>query len=1092
MKLTLFFLLASLVHVSASVYSQQTKLSISMRDVSVKEVLKQIEDQSEFSFLYKNVNIDLNRIVSVDIKEKSVENLLSQIFHGTTVTYEVVNRQIVLIDKGKENSLSDTEQQQKKISGKISDSTGSPLPGVSVVVKGTTNGVITDIDGNFTIGNVAENSILQLSFVGMKSQEMNISGKTFLKVTLLDETVGIEEVVAVGYGTVKKSDLTGTVASVKTDKTADIPNTNILQAMKGSVSGMNVISQARPGEDPSINIRGINSLSAGNSPLIVVDGIIYNGSLNDFNVNDIEKIDILKDASASAVYGSRSSNGVIIITTKMGSKGKPVMNFNTYYGVSDPTYLIPMLDGPGYIKKILDFRTAAGLEADPAKISNYLSVTEAANYKDGKTINWHDKVLKTGVVQNYNLNISGQTDKTNYFLSGDYFNQEGIVDNDKYKRLTLKANFTNKITDWYSVSLRTSFSSQDYSGVAAGTDASGKIYFGISPYGSYWQDEAKGILKQFPMEDPYFPNPELNTYIANKDIRTSLLGTISSEMEIPFVKGLKWTLNYSTNIRNQKVANFWDNTMVAGGGSTSNGIAKKEVYENYDWTMDNIISYNNTFKKVHSVNMTLLYSREYQRYEATTAQGSDFFSQALGYNNLGMAKVMQTGSDLQDQNSVAYMGRLNYIFNSKYSLTATIRKDGFSGFSEKHKYATFPSAALAWTITNEKFLRNISWLNLLKVRVSYGENGNQALGRYQTLARISSSQYVYGDGGSSVSTSNILSMANADLGWETTKVRNLGIDFGFFKNRLTGNIDVYSSNTFNILLNRNIPATSGYSTVWSNIGEVHNSGIELTLNSKNMKKNDFSWESGFVFSLNRNKIVHLLGQDLNGDGKEDDNVANSWFIGKPLGVIYGYKINGIYQTNEANIPAGYKPGDFRIVDTNKDGSITPDDRVILGSSLPSYIFSISNTFKYKNFSFYMLINSIQGGGKNNYYVGDNIAMHNVNNTFTTYSERFNLINVPYWTPSNPTNEFARINYNPVRPHPYLEDRSFVRIQDVSLSYQLDKRILDKLKLQSMRIYFSGKNLFTWTKWTGYDPENMTTYGDFPMLRSFTLGVDFKF
>jgi len=1086
MRLTCFLFLYLTLSTSASVWSQT--INVKLKNSTLQELFKQIEKSGNYRFFYNNDDVDVNQKVSVDIEEGTIGTVLTSALNGTPYSFKELENKLILIEKSdlNFNNGTSTGQQQKKISGRVTDNSGTSLPGVSVIVKGTTIGVITDNEGKYSLQSIPENGIIVFSFVGMKSKEIQVSGKATINVSLEEETVGIEEVVAIGYGTVKKSDLTGTVSTVKTDKTADIPNSNILQALKGSVAGLNVASATRPGEDPSINIRGINSLSAGNSPLIVVDGIIYNGSLNDFNVTDIEKIDVLKDASASAVYGSRSANGVIIITSKMGKKGKPMMNFNSYYGVSDPTYLIPMKDGAGYIQKILDFRTATGIEADPAKISNYLSVTEAANYKDGKTINWYDKILRTGVVQNYNVNISGQTDRTNYYLSGDYFNQNGIVDNDRYKRITLKANFTNKITDWYSVSLKTSFSSQDYSGVAA------NLYIGLSPYGSYWQDESKGILKEFPMEDPYYPNPELSTYIDNKDIRTSLLATISSEMDIPFVKGLKWTLNYSTNLRNRKVNNFWDNTMQAGGGKTSNGIAKKEIYDNYDWTLDNIISYKRIFKKVHSVDATLLYSREYQRYDATIAQGSNFFSQALGYNNLEMAAVMINGSDLQDQNSVAYMGRLNYIYNSRYSLTATIRKDGFSGFSEAHKYAVFPSVAVAWSLSNEEFLKNISWLNTLKLRLSYGENGNQALGRYQTLARIANSQYLFGDGGSTVSTSNVQSMANTDLGWETTKVKNIGFDFGFFKNKLTGNIDVYSSNTFNILLNRNIPATSGYNTVWTNIGKVHNGGFELTLNSRNIEKKDFSWGSGFVFSLNRNKIVELLGQDLNGDGKEDDNIANSWFIGKPLGVIYGYQIDGIYQLNEANIPAGYKPGDFRIVDTNKDGNITPDDRTILGSTLPSYVFSLSNTLKYKDFSFYFLLNSIQGGGKDNYYVGNNRAMHDVNQLMTTYTERFNIIDVPYWTPTNPSNEFSRINYNPVRPHPYLEDRSFVRLQDVNLSYQFDKKMIEKLKVQSLRVYVSGKNLYTWSKWTGYDPENQTTFGDFPMLRTFTLGMDFKF
>ncbi len=976
--------------------------------------------------------------------------------------------------------------QTRSITGKVTDMDGLPLPGVAVMVPGTTTGTVTIADGSFELSVPKGINNLSFSFIGMKKQEVKINNQKQINIIMEPDVIGLDEVIAVGYGVMKKSDLTGTVSSFNTEKTADIPNTNVLQAIQGSISGLNVVTPDRPGEDPAILIRGVNSLSAGNYPLIVVDGIIYNGSLNDFNVNDIEKIDVLKDASAAAVYGSRSANGVIIITTKNGTSDKPLFNFNAYAGLSNPVSLIPVLDGPGYLQKVLDFREAAGLEANPANIADYISIKEAENYAAGNTVNWYDEIVKTGITQNYNLNVSGKTNRTNYYLSGTYHKQEGIVENDNYERFSVMANFKNKITDWYSISVRSSFASMDYSGVAAG------LYYGLSPYGTYWDDKERGTYEEYPMEDPYFTHPMVNTFVDNKDVRTSLFGLFSNEINVPFINGLKWTLNYATNIRSKRQYNFWSNKHKTGGGNTSNGIAKKEIYDNYDWTLDNIINYKKRFLDIHWLDITLLYSREYQRFENTIAEASDFFNQALGYNNLGLGKVQQTQSDLQDQNSVAYMGRVNYILNDKYSLTATIREDGFSGFSKNKKYAVFPSMALAWTISNEKFMQNIKNLNLLKIRLSYGENGNQAISRYQTLARIANNQYLFGDGSNTTTTAYLESMANSDLGWETTKTTNIGVDYGFIKNKIYGSIDVYSSNTYDVLLQRNIPTTSGYSTVWTNIGKIHNSGVELSLNTINVDTKEFKWKSSFIFSLNRNRIVELLGEDLDGDGKEDDNLANSWFIGKPLGVIYGYKTDGIYQTSDTNIPSGFMPGDFKIVDTDGVDGITPEDRVILGSTLPNYTFSISNTLQYKNFSLYLLINSIQGGGKDNYYVGNNIAMHNVNYPFSSWTERFNVQDVPYWTPTNPSNEYARVNYMPNRTHPYLEDRSFIRLQDVNLAYTFDDKVLNKLQLKGLRLYVSGKNLFTITKWTGYDPENRTTIGDFPMLRTFTLGAEIKF
>ncbi len=1077
MKLTLFFVLFSLFQVSASVYSQTQRLTIKLNNASIKEALNEIEEKSDVKFLYKDKSIE-DKQISIDVQDVPLDEILNAILKTTGNSYQIMDNNLIII------SPDDSLQHHVDLTGKVTNGNGEPIPGVTVIIKGTTQGTIADTDGNYSLSNVPSDATLVFSFVGMKTQEIKMAGKSTINITMEEKTVGIEEVVAIGYGTMKKSDLTGTVSNVSTQKTEDIPNTSILQSLQGSVAGLNITTPDRPGENPSFTIRGLNSISVSNTPLIVVDGIIYNGSLNDFNVNDIESVDILKDASAAAVYGSRSSNGVIIITTKMGKTTKPTFDFSAYYGVSTPVKLIPLLDGAGYIQKILDYRTAVGLESDPDNIEDYLSITEAENYKNGKTIDWYDKLIKPGITQSYNLNVSGKNDKTNYFLSGTYYIQEGIVENDNFERITLKANFTNHITDWYTVSLRTSFSSRDYSGEAAA------LSYGISPYGSYWENESQREYKEYPMEDTFYIHPMLYTRVDNKDIRTSLLGTFSSELEVPFIKGLKWTFNYSHNLRDKKVYNFWDNTLQIGDGATLNGRAKKEIYDNHDWTLDNIISYKRTFLDAHSVDVTLLYSREQIKYESTIAEANDFFNQALGYNNLGLGGTQSTDSDYEDENSVAYMARLNYIYKYRYSFTATVRKDGFSGFSEKNKYAVFPSAAFAWTVSNEKFMENISWLDMLKFRISYGKNGNQALGRYQTLAIIENDNYVFDD--ESATSIYTESMANTDLSWETTKVKNIGVDFSIFKNKLNGSIDMYSSNTYDVLLERDIPVTSGYSTVWTNIGKVHNKGIEIALNYTPMDESNLKWECGFTFSLNRNRIDELLGEDTDGDGKEDDNVANAWFIGEPLKVKYSYKTDGIYQLDD-DIPSGFSAGDFRLVDKDGNGSIDTDDRMILGSTLPNYSFSISNTLQYKNFSLYVLINSIQGGGKDNYYIGNNIDMHNVNDPFSTWTERFNFQDVPYWTPGNPSNEYSSITYNPTYSHPYIEDRSFVKIQDVTLSYSFDRSFLNRLDpIKDLRLYVSGKNLYTWTKWTGYDPENATAIGDFPMLRTITLGVDLKF
>lgn len=1091
MRLTLFIYLVGIAQVFAlNSYSQQTKLNLEMKNTQLGTVLDEIENQSEFYFLFNEKMVDMDRRVSVNIKDKNISDALNSLFYGTNVEYLISNRQIVL-------SVSDFEfetisQQDRRITGSVVESIGGSLPGVSVFVKGTTVGTITDFDGKFELDIPAGSDILVISFIGMRTQEITIGGQSVINVQMEADVIGLEEVVAIGYGTMKKSDLTGTVGRFITSKNIDLPNLNVLQSLKGNISGLSIGTPDQAGEEPSLKIRGTNSISAGNKPLVVVDGIIFNGSLNSLSINDIESVDVLKDASAAAVYGSRSGNGVIIITTKKGISEKPTFNFTASYGVSDPMYIAPALSSEGYVQKILDYRVATNQEANPANINDYLTVTESNNLDAGKTVNWQDELIQTAPTQNYVASVSGRTEKTNYYLSASYYGQEGIVENDDFNRTTARANFSNKITDWFTVSVKSSFSNMDYSGEAVG------MYLMLSPYSNYYEGGAdSGELEEFPMEDPYFRHPYINTTIDDHDVRNDLFGMISSEIKVPFIEGLKWTMNYSLNQRTNRKFRFTPNTIA----KTTNGSAYKQVQSYFDWTLDNIVNYKRIFNDVHSVDATFLVSREYQRAEVTRADATNFFNQALGYHGLELGAVPSVSSGFGEQNQNAIMGRLNYIYKNTYALTGTVRRDGFSGFAEGNKYATFYSGAFAWTVSNEAFMQDISWLDRLKLRISYGQNGNQAIGRYQTLARMGNrgtesyapyGNYVFGDGGGTSNGVFVTSMANNQLGWETTEVNNLGIDFGIFNNVLSGSIDVYSSKTEDLLLKRNIPKLTGFSTVWTNIGQVNNKGIEIALNSRNINTSDFSWQTGFTFDLNRNSIESLFGVDDDGDGIEDDDIANKWFIGKSLGVHYGYGIDGIHQSDETDIPSGYQPGDFRIVDYDDNGELSSDDKYILGYTAPNYQFSISNTLTYKNWSLYAMINSIQGGGKNNYYMSNNMPSHNPNSQFASWTERFSFAEMDYWTPDNPSNTAARINYSATRGHSYLEDRSFVRLQDVTLSYTFSDSFIGKWGLGSLRAYASGKNLYTWTKWTGYDPENATNIYSRPMMRTFTFGINLEF
>ena len=970
------------------------------------------------------------------------------------------------------------------VTGTVTDGSNAPLPGVNVIEKGTSNGSASDFDGNFSV-TVKEGATLMFSSLGYVSQEITVGNEETLNITLQEDAAALDEVVVVGYGTQRKADVTGAAVRVNTETTENLPNINVLQSLKGQVAGLTVGTPDRPGEEPGFRIRGTNSISVSNTPLVVLDGIIYSGSLNNISNSDIASVDVLKDASAAAVYGSRSANGVIIITTKRGKTEKPQFKFNASYGASDPVSMIKVLSPEGYLQKLVDVQVAADSNFDPnTDPYTLLNITEQMNYDAGKTVNWLDRIIDQASTQTYDASVSGRTDKTNYFISGSYTSQDGILANDNYERFSARMNLSNQITDSFKISVKTSVTHQDYSGVAAAYQN-----YGLSPYGSWFEGGAdSGELEYWPMEDPYFKHPELNFRIDDLDKRLAFWGLVSSEIKIPFVEGLKLTTNFSIskNINNRN--QFTDNYLA----TTSNGTAYKQVSESHSWTFDNILNYNRVFKDVHSVAATFLVSREYAQGYNVRGDASNFFNQGLGYHDLGLGGTQLTNSAFSEGAQSALMGRVNYAYDSKYAITGTVRRDGFSAFSEDNKYATFYSGAFSWTMSNEAFLKDVSWMDRLKLRLSYGENGNQAVPRYGTLARISSAgEYVFNDGGSTSTGVAVSNMSNNALAWETTNTSNVGLDFGIFNDKLYGSVDVYKSQSKDLILNRNLPRLTGFSSIRVNIGELENTGVEVALNSRAIQTDDFSWNIGFIFDQSRNKIVSLVGSDNDGDGIEDDNIGSRWFIGKPLGAIYGYAIDGIHQTGD-DIPSGYQPGDFRVVDYDGDGELTADDRHILGYSRPNYQFSISNTFTYKNFSLYAMINSVQGGGKDNYYVGNNLAGHNPNNPFASWTERFSFADMDYWTPSNPSNTASRVTYSATRGHGYYEDRSFIRLQDVTLAYSFDQDLLSILGVDGLKLYVSGKNLYTHTDWTGYDPENGTTISQTPMLRTFTFGADFNF
>jgi len=996
--------------------------------------------------------------------------------------------------------------QERTITGTVTDNLSTPLPGVAVIVKGTTIGTNTDANGKFSLSIPAGAQTLVFSFLGKETQEITVGTGNVYNVVLSETTVGLDEVVVIGYGTQKKSDLTGSVVRVNMEQKSSVANVTLSAALKGVTAGVNVGGEGTAGSTPDLSIRGQTSLSATDAPLIVVDGIIYNGSISDINVNDVESIDILKDASAAAVYGSRSANGVMIITTKKGKTEKPVFNVNAYYGFQDYTNSPErVMNADEFAIRLVDFYYQQSLYAWYAKRPtsdtdqggkpvrpniadrNYVAGVirtqeEKENYLAKKYVDWMKEVEQPAPIQNYDISVSGKTDKTNYYISGSYIDQKGRLYNDDFKRTTIHTTLENKITDWMTIGISSSYSYRDYSGIEASLETAmlaSPLVNITTPQGTYPIELAKET-----------GHPLSNTVCDNIDYRKNLFMLGYAKIEIPKIKGLTYDFNYSNTLYTTRNATFFPSTTITG--NSNRGSATKNYGEDVSWILNNILTYNRVFAQNHSVNATLLYSREQRKGEGAGLTASGFDNEILGYDAMELGSIQNVNTSGWEENSIAYMARINYSFKSRYLLTATVRRDGFSGCGANRKTATFPSLSLGWVLSDEAFMKNIDAINFLKIRTSVGRNGNQGIGRYSSFSKMSTGSYIYGT--STAISIYPSSLGNADLGWEATTSYNVGIDFGLLKNRISGAIDMYKSKTTDVLVSRAIPTSTGYSSVWTNIGGINNKGIELSLNTVNIDK-VVRWESKLVFSLNRDKISKLYG------GTEDKDIGNSWFVGEPISAIYDYKTDYSIWTEKEfyegkiTVPQTY-PGHIKIQDLNKDGDLDPNnDRTIIGYKTPSYRWSLSNNVSFKNFMLSVFINSIQGG--NGYYMADNARAVLSCITYAggdagiQYVYRNNLVATrQYWTPDNGVTNAPSLYFLPRRVVGIYQDRSFVRLQDVSLSYSVGKNVLNMLGVDALQLYVSGKNIYTWTKWEGWDPESTGNYTR--MMRNFIGGIRLTF
>jgi TonB-linked SusC/RagA family outer membrane protein len=1019
-------------------------------------------------------------------------------------------------------------QPTKTIKGKVISKSGEMLPGVSIVVKGTTTGTITDIDGNYTLSNVKPNSTLVYSFIGFTSTEVQVTNQSTIDITLQEDTKQIEEVVAIGYGVAKKRDLTGAVTQVKTEQLQNEKPQTVQDILRGNVAGMAVGYQSLAKGGGDMEIRGDNTLKTASNPLIVLDGVIYQGGMEDINPNDIETVDVLKDASSSAVYGARASNGVVIVTTKKGKQGKPMINVNSSVGLATMATLQKVHDPYDFMnwrtdvmKSLNYYNTATNTKLykfdNPTSLPSGITETqwrdgstgelndiwmtrlgllpvEQKNYKANTPVNWNDLVFQNGFRQDHNLSLSGKKDEVTYYWSLGYNKNEGIIVGDEFTTIRSRLNLDANVTKWFSVGLNTQFANRNESNI----NADWPQIWNSSPWGSIYKDDGVTI-RESPVDDlgrgSKYPLYD-KIFTERRKVYNTLTTNIYGKVTLPL--GITYQLNYAPRYQwmdymNQRSA-LHEEWALFGGDAT------RQQSSIFSWQLDNLIKWNKKFNEVHQFDVTLLANAEkYQSWDNTMSTAGFSPTDALGYHNMTAGKSTSNSISSNDEYSTgdALMARVFYSYSNKYMVTVSVRRDGYSAFGLQNPRGTFPSMALGWVMSDENFFKN-NILTYAKLRMSYGENGNREVGRYDALSAMNIGKYPYMSLAGSIYESNQLyvnRMANPNLKWERGRALNFGLDFAIKKGVLDGSIEYYKMNTLDLLVDRKLPDLVGFASVATNLGELENKGVEFTLNARIMDHENFKWRGSFNISYNKNFIVHLYGdmvdvKDAQGNvtGKtEGDDTTNKWFIGHSNSVIWEPKIIGVWQKGqEADaIKYGQYPGDFHL---EADGKINILDNQFQGDQTPVYRWNLRQEFNiYKNFDLSLSFYS-NGGHKGTYNVAKNRD---------GFPERVNAYITPYWTPENPINNAARIYSNEGGAvFNVWRNRTFVRFDNISLSYSVPSKLLKKIDVANLKVFGTVRNVAVWSKeWKFWDPEQYRNPFDNdnltngPSPRTFTLGIN---
>lgn len=1157
MKITLIVVLLSAVQILANNgYSQNTRFTITKENTSIEDVLGILEKSSDFNFLYNGKLVDVTQKVTLNVKDELLEGTLNELFRNINITYRIFERQVVLSPaEGTGNS-----QQQKKITGKVTDPSGATLPGVSVVLKGTTNGIITDNDGKFSLTNVPENGILQFSFVGMRTQEIAIGIKGSINVVLTEESIGIEEVVAVGYGTIKKADVTTSVSTISSKQLANRPVMSLAEALAGQVAGVEIQqSSGQPGgSDILVRIRGTNSISSNSEPLYVVDGVPTPNALSIISNNDIENVTILKDVSATAIYGSRGSSGVIMITTKRAKLGAPTISFSSSIGMQQISHKIPMMGKDDYIQLIIDSKNNAWVDRNPAvnKATDSNAVRQAGgaagnlNYiiPDGQTnpwgsfkynildpsdvakmanTDWQSEVYRNAPISQQEISITGGTNDTRFIISGNYDKQDGIVINSNYSRFGTRAYIETKVRKNLKVGLqlmgnygngrlqaqgRNQVSGGGW-GINLGAVSMAPVFPVTNTNGTY--SDMKRNPEILGSGQPGFNPVELanNRYHYQKNYSWSAYGF--AEWEIIPNLTYKFTLNGQMAHGEDS---FFEPKGVNDYGSTTTGTQSSNSQVNSGrYLLENLLNYKITLAKKYNLAFMGGYTYENASTGSIFAQAKDA---PTNYVQLVNGTPMAASTGASQFSLISYLGRLQFNYDERYLLTGTVRSDGSSRFSPDKKWGSFPSLSAGWNISKEAFMENVKLVSDLKIRGGWGISGNNAIGDFEWQGNMGGNWYPTGNPQAGVyGVTPGSKMQNFDLTWEKTKEYNIGLDLGIIKNRIFVTADYYKRTSYDLLLMIPTPVISGQTSILNNIGTMQNSGVEFTLSTKNLVGN-FKWKTEFNISHNRNEVL-ALGPD-NAPIYATSAVGGPWFVTKvgfPVSTFYGYKVEGIFkddadlQNHIQYLPGKDRPGQMYYKDisgpTGKpDGKIDANDQTSIGNNYPEFTAGLTNHFSYKNFSLDVQLTSSYGGETYSIFFREFVKGTNGSrgapawllDRWKSSAEPGNGV-VPAVTTVNRGLDNGSTSY-------FVQDNSYLRVRNVSLSYEFHNSLLKSLNISQLRLYVTANNLYTFTKYFGYDPEANTSssldpsssgaltrgadYLAYPMSRTYTMGLNLTF